>query len=125
MFIDRDLPDWNTVPLHPETGKPWVERYQDLINLSAQMKRQTGLDAQATEAKRDHLISNTKFRNEFYIVELVPTSEPQKGTKRYPVYSCNKNTWDQLPPEVQETFLLRDPADDPNHPEGQRIIRPS
>ncbi len=107
MVMDSSLPEWNTVPLHPETGQPWIERYQDLVNLSAMMKRYAfGLDYEATKAKRDKLISDTEFRNEFYIVELVPTTEPEPGVIKYPVYSCHPETWARFPDEVKATFKL-------------------
>lgn len=123
MVMDESLPEWNSVPLHPETGKPWIERYEDLIRLSAQMQTQTGLDEQATRAKRDKLISDTKFRNEFYIAEMVKANRAPDAEDvgiKIPVYTCHPNTWERLPEPIRKTFKLYDPAQE----RGQMIELP-
>lgn len=100
MMLDESLPVRHSVPLHPETGQPWKERYDEIVEVSIEMAQGNPHAA----AKRAELIAVTTFREEPFMVELIPQLRPTGDDSR--VFSCHPKTWEDMPQCVKDKFTL-------------------
>lgn len=108
MWMDATLPRSHRVPVHPETGKVWAERAQQLCFLATCLRYEADQDPQ-WETDYAALTAGMEFREEplvmachFMMGQAVQVKGPLPR-----VFSCHPDTWAALTEEQRRCFDLK------------------
>ena len=123
MILDPQLPlIQEIVPLHPATGLPWKERWDELRDLATLILHCEGEDATAQQERRNkwqELTAGVQFAEAPYIearsfivgsASLLRAHNPKLSRTPTQVFACHPDTWAAIP-EAKKAFFDPEPVD--------------
>ena len=108
MWMDAALPRTHRVPVHPETGKVWSERAQQLCFLATCLRYEADQDPQ-WEIDYAAMTAGVEFREEPLFMEchfMLGSAVQVKGPLPK-VFSCHPETWAGMTEEQRQYFDLK------------------
>jgi hypothetical protein len=108
MWMDSTLPRTHQVPVHPETGKVWSERAQQLCFLATCLRYEADQDPQ-WEIDYAALTAGVEFREEPLVMEchfMFGSAVKVKGPPPK-VFKCHPDTWAGMTEEHRRYFDLK------------------
>ena len=103
MILDSTIYETRPFAIHPETGEPWPERQEELMDLS--LLRYDSDFREEAEPKYAALMAETKFRTEPNMVQYhFFFGAAFEGMTPPPMFGCHPNTWAKLPDSAKAAF---------------------